>query len=429
MFLIPGFYLLFLYVFKPFRKSLNFWGFYILNIILFFRYYVVSIFSIYYNMYFHTFILPSDKTSTHISIFIILYEMMFIFLIQNHFLKKLKKIEDLNVFRYFYPSNSNFLVFFSFLGFFFILVFENIRERLNFIQVSSFETSNLNTIFFTFFLISSVSFLLIFLAIIDTEVKNKIYKKKVNYFLIIISSFFAISFFFTTNRLTIVTTTLAIIYILTKYDLVKKIQVFFLVSICVLSVLSLSFYRWFEAGDLVESNQNAVEYLTLVQISNYLQAYFSGHHLISAAVQVDYDLSVQLKISSFFDELFNSVIYLRQLFPLSNINSTVVYNKMFGFLDGNSMILPTLGQSYMYFGLAFSPLLSSIFLFLLFFSEKMVLKSNTVPQQFSFVLLSVWWAFFPMQNLNIFVASFFFKFLPLYVLVSICSRKFNFSKF
>jgi len=416
LFFIPLCYLILMSFINPFDNLGRHLGFFVFNIISFFRYFFVPLFCISSGEYYHSFIRPSSDYASQLAVYMIIYEMICLLTIQKHFLNKLNKAAEKQNFIVIPFQNRGLLVF-GMVGVLSIAIFDEIRSRFNFITIKEYILIELNAVLYTLMLLAGNAFVLIFLWRANIELHKKFNAEKINWFLLIILAFTAISIISTHSRLTVLANAMTIIFVLRKANIAKFGVVVFFIPLVGLMILSMSYFRWFEVSDVSTANILAVEYLSIGQFADYLQAYFSGHHLISAAIDLDYSLPLFTNFESIVNEIFNAVIYLRQLFPLNAENSTVVYNKVFGFTDEMSIILPILGQGYMYFGFFFAPILSVFCLYLLYRSDLSIITSRSLSKLFCFSLLSFWWGFFPNQNLNIVTATFFFKFLPIYSVV------------
>lgn len=405
-------------------------GFSVLNLILFTRYTILPAFSAITGLYFFSVVPPTNKLDNQITIFITLYEMLCIYMLRNYLIQKLDFVKKINIINNNkklskkFSNNKKFTILYVaiILGILFYILSPAIQQRMNFIIIRNIKFINLNTIASIGSILATNVFILIFIIIATREFNRKLRGIKPRFFLLFVISFFAISIIFSTGRLIIVEKTFAVVIILTSLKLMNKKQSIFIIILGVLIVLSLSAHRWFGVSTLNNFGSKAADYMGMLGLSDTLKAYFSGCHLISTAVSTEYNIPFFQKIISFFKEILSSVLFVRQLVPLSPNSSTVVFNKIFGFYNGTSMILPTLGQSFMYFGLVGAPVLSVFFTFLLYKAERGFILSSTIGEKFAFCLLATGWGFFPMQNLNIITATFFFRFLPLYIIIMVNKR-------
>jgi hypothetical protein len=110
--------------------------------------------------------------------------------------------------------------------------------------------------------------------------------------------------------------------------------------------------------------------------------------MISSAIVINKEYSHYVGIESFFNEIFTSINFIRQLPFFSQLSSTIIYNYFFGFKNEVSMILPSLAQGYMYFGVIGAPILSTFFCFLIYCVEKRLIISSNIGEKYAFYILS-----------------------------------------
>jgi len=427
MWLLPLSYGILFYCTKIRQTFFKYIGISILNLILFVRYLILPIFSSLTGLYFHSFAIRTDGYVNSLSILLMIYEMICIFLVLHYAIKRLdrQQIKMYNDIKLVCDTNFGVYKVAILIGIVSFLYIPEIQERTNFLLVNDFQYNNLNAISYVGFLFTTNALKVFFLFILSIryEKRRKGYKK--NQFLILFFAFLNISVFWSTNRLTIVAQGLATIAILKASNMINRKLSYILITITILIVLSLSSYRWFGYGKLNTFYDDSGYYFDDNQMtSNYLQAYFGGPHLISTAINTKEKQSFGTKLEAFPNEIFSSILFVRQLIPLSENSSTKSFNKKFGFSESTSMILPTLGQSYMYFGIFGAPLLSVIFCLFLYKAEKAIIKCKNIGERYAYYILVIWLAFFPMQNLNIVSASFFNVFLPFYLIV-VANKRFK----
>ncbi|WP_156810349.1 hypothetical protein [Nitritalea halalkaliphila] len=227
-------------------------------------------------------------------------------------------------------------------------------------------------------------------------------------------AFLQVIVFWTGSRLTVLSNAVATSYFLYSINMFTRSKVFVFLVFATLVMTSITFYRWFGDGG-ISSAQN--EFLVTSSEQNtidYLQSYFAGHSLISNAVLLA-DRVNDIQFYIFVNEIISSWLFVRQVFPPSPDQSTVLFNKIYGFEEGNSMILPTLGQSFFYFDIFGFFVLPFFFSFLLIYFERGYILSSTLSFKYAYVVLISWFAFFPMQNINIISATLFNVAGPLFL--------------
>lgn len=395
-------------------------GLTVLNFILIGRYLILPVFSALSGEYFHSTAIKTGHDANLYAIILMVYEMICIFIVFHFLIKKLDKesIKSQNI-RLSYDTSNIYYIILILIGFASFMIVPGIRERMNFLIVKDIEYQNLNTFYSIAFLFASNSFKILFLLILSKQYLKKIKGQHVNQFLLILISLISISILFQHSRLTVLAQGITAITLLNSIKILnKKYLTIISVSILII-VVSLSSYRYFGSGELNVFYEESAGFSTVKNNSDQLQAYFGGPHLISIAINAKENFVKDANVSTFLNEILGVINFVRQVFPPEDNLSVTAFNKIFGFKAGNSMILPTLGQSYMYFGTVLAPLLSIIFSLILFRAEKALISSKTLGEKYALYILVVWLAFFPMQNINIITVSIFNIFLPFYLIVLI----------
>lgn len=422
--LVPLFYSLCLSLSRIRNHYFSFLGISILNIILFIRYVVAPLFSSLTGLYTHSRLGLSSSNNNEIAVFLLIMEMALLFLALNFASSSLIKVKERCVKNINIRKNNGVYILFASIGILGYFLFPAIKERINFLIVDEVEIYNLNSIAsITFFLTMNAANLL-FLWVLSRELYKKKNGKLSYKFIVLLFAFMSIIVVSSSSRLTILANGIAIIALLNFTQLLSKKSLNLLGVTTVIVILSITSLRLFGEGEILTFQNNATNYFDLQMVSDYLQAYFGGADLISAAVGVSENFSFLNQFGTFFNEIFSSIVFVRQIIPPSSASSTVLFNSLFGFTEFNSMILPTLGQGYMYFGIFGGPLFSVLLFFILYWAEKRLLTAEDIGVKYAFYIFTIWLAFFPMQNLNIIVSTTFNVFLPLYLFVVI-NKKIN----
>ena len=416
-----------LFYFTNMRYALGkYLGISILSLILFVRYLILPLFFSLSGMYFHSNATHTDHDVNLYAIFLMIYEMVCIFIALHFFISRLDKqqINKLDDIKSNVDSKYFIYLIVIIIGIISFLFIPEIQDRTNFFLISDdFERREMNAISYICFLFTANTFKVLFIIALTIACK-RIMKGYFSQFLILLFALLSIGFFWTTNRLTILAQGTATVALIMSSNILNKSLSYFLILIPIISVFSMSAYRWFGYGISGSVFVDMGRYLDVVQMLDYLLSYFAGPHLISLAVSAEYNLSFLTMIETFANEILSSIIFVQQIFPLSNNSSTVIFNALFGFFWETSFIVPTLGQSYMYFGGFCAPILSVVFLFFIYKVEKALIVCKTLGEKYAYYILLCWLAFFPLQNVNI-VSSYIFNiFLPLYLIV-IANRIFS----
>lgn len=422
MWLLPLIYGILFYCTNIRYALFKYLGISLLSVILFIRYLILPLFFSLTGLYFHSASFPTGNDVNLLAIFLMIYEMMCIFLVMHYFIKRLSELQtykhDINTSNY--DSKYFIYIIVILIGIISLLLIPAIQLRTNFLIINdNFERVEMNALSYICFLFTINTFKVLFILVLIIAYKKMLNGRHYSQLLIILFAFLSISFFWTTNRLTVLAQGIATVVLLKSSNLINKKFLYILIIIPILTVFSISSYRWFGFGMYSGVLLDMESYLDVMQMSNYLMAYFAGPHLISLAITAEYNLSFPTLIQTFAEEILSSIIFVQQIFPLSNYSTTLFFNRLFRFFWEPSFIVPTLGQSYMYFGGLFAPLLSIVFSFFIFKAEKALIMSETMGEKYAYYILLCWLAFFPLQNVNI-VASYICNiFFPFYLIVKV----------
>jgi len=421
LWLLPlGYGMLFIMT-KMQRVFFKYPGFSTLNLILLVRYIVLPAYSSISGIYYHSFASRTFDLENSLATFLMIFEMFCIMLTLSILVDKLevKHQEPQTGSIGFYDTKVGVFLVVVIAGVASFFAFPAIRERMNVLIAKDITIINLNTLSSLGFILASNVQKILLLIILTKQYKKKINGRKVDQWLIYIFVLINVSVFWSNSRLTVLAQGAATVFLLNSIKLISRKSIVIIGIIVLMAIISLTGYRLFDRGNVSGFSREAALYFTLQETANNLQAYFGGPHLISIAVRIRESHPGVFDWNTLINEIVGSIMFVRQVFPPSDQQTTVYFNRYFGFLRGNSMILPTLGQSYIYFGIIGAPLFSILFLILVYMGEKGILNSKSLGEKYAFYILTIWLVFFPMQNLNIIVSSIFNVFLPLYLIVFI----------
>lgn len=430
MWLLPFTYSFLFYITNIRFSLLKYLGILVLSLILFVRYLILPLISSLTGYYFHSSAPLTNSDANFYTVIMMTYEMICIFVSLHYFINRLNKQQMTRQHIKEPVVDSGFLIYLIVIivGIISLLYIPQISARTNFLFIrDEFELLNLNAFNYALFIFAVNAFKVLFIIFLTIAYKKKIKGHNYSQLLILLFAILSFGFFWTTNRLTVLAQAIATIALLININLVNRKLVYIMVLMFVFSILSMSTYRWFGYG--ISSDKETISDLTShldKKILDYLLAYFAGPHLISLAVNLEYDPSFMVLIKTFVNEILSYIMFINQIVPLGSDSTTVIYNKLFGFYWEPNFILPTLGQSYMFFGGAFSPLLSLLFIFLIYKVEKALAMTNSLGEKYAYYILLCWLAFFPVHNINIASSYIFNIFLPLFL---IAKANKNFSKF
>lgn len=152
--------------------------------------------------------------------------------------------------------------------------------------------------------------------------------------------------------------------------------------------------------------------------STNMDTYFAGPVCINNAIGAMEKTGVGF--NSIFYDLFNN-------FPLlsheinRNLASVNVYNHFLGRYD---QILPLAGQSFIWFGFLFTPILSLLSVLMVKKMDIYFIQSKGVFS-YLFAFFSVWCAIMPVLNLTIWLSWIYSRIIPAAVIVGMLSKKSN----
>lgn len=394
-----------------------------LNFILLGRYLILPLFTALKGQFFHSYSMQTDPEANALALLAMAYEMICVFVALHFLIKKLDNAKNNRSSQIFYAENkSDIYLLVLFVGLLSFILLPSIRERTNFLIPSGFTYYNLNTLSSIAYLFAANSIPVLFLMAVRNSYIRSINNRNIRQIPLLLIALVNISIFYGPGRMSVLAQGIATVVLLGSLHITSRKSIYLIVSFTLLIVLSLTSFRWFGAGDLAILYYNADTYLSNQTTSNLLQAYFGGPHLISIAVTSHSKFLPNAGLHTFLNEILSSIIFVRQVFPPLSDLSTVFFNRLFGYTEYNSMIVPTLGQSYMYFGFVGAPILSILFCYLLFQAELRAINSTSIGERYAFLLLAVWLALFPMQNLGIVTQTIFNKFLPLFLIVKANQR-------
>ena len=181
----------------------------------------------------------------------------------------------------------------------------------------------------------------------------------------------------------------------------KRRKIFMLLCISVLSIFVLG---------MVAINSNNNKNFSY-KLANTMQVYFSGIYNNAMAFELQRENIPELITGDFL----TSLPLIKKFYIELNTS-----NKVFCLSLGdvyNSQILPTLGQSRLYFGNFLSPILSIIFAALTAFYEKKIQRKDNYFKEFIYYIVVIKCACVPvLYNYSIFLSGLFNLIIPMLLL-------------
>lgn len=421
LYLLPLSYIIFYNLFL--RKIMNNYGISLFLAVYltvsFFRFVVLSLLVVEANWFLGRSNYSPSSDQFSVAILLMVYELALynigIWLFHNYFFKKVNLNKNDNNKVKFNNNNLIYLLFIFVTGLLVILKPEALNY-FSFFSVNSEYTAideldGLTSIV-TIFL--NVSRLLIFFMIIkwimqNIHPKNPIFSFTLVIFITIINSLI----FFGTNRSDFIfnfaINLIILVYLYKKLGITVNI---ILISLLPIVVVGMTKYR-----NSVSITGGANK---LVDITDYLQIYLGGVYNVA--------LSLDLKVQN--ANIFNLLLDISRsaigpnviLKNMDIVSSSELFNYRIFFSNHMSQIIPMIGQSNLYLGTIFSPILGLAFIFLAVFLTKEIVKVKRMELIYIFTLFSGRIGFVMAQNGNILLNDLTF-FLPLFLLLYYLNNK------
>lgn len=151
-------------------------------------------------------------------------------------------------------------------------------------------------------------------------------------------------------------------------------------------------------------------------ISNTLQAYFCGIQNMGAAIRTKETFSTEIGINTFLSDLLGNWMGIGTLFR-GTTNITQYFNEtIHAHVLSYDQIIPTIGQSYVQFGLIGTYIYTIIMCIIIGKCDNKIGKSESIEFYYLYLLMTVKCAVTLMGNMRIFMASMLNTFIPLFVI-------------
>lgn len=154
--------------------------------------------------------------------------------------------------------------------------------------------------------------------------------------------------------------------------------------------------------------------------STNLDSYFSGPSNISNAIATKNIYSPG--IESLFFDIFNNFPIINHWFP----HTYASVNYFADYMRRGDQILPLVSQSFIWFGYAFTPLLS---VFSVVISKKMDarFRGSEDITTYLYAFFAIWCALMPILNLTIWLSWIYVRIIPAFLLFALVTGKFSYS--
>ncbi|MBR6103856.1 MAG: hypothetical protein IKP81_02215 [Paludibacteraceae bacterium] len=361
-----------------------------------------------------------DITLADEGLFLIVYEMICVFLSLNYFSKSTFRNEDFN-------SDTKFGISFSDFGVRIIIVLFVITmlmypQYLKNLLTFSFESmeevdieSNVNGMFNLIYKTGSV--------VLSCLLLSRLYslgQSRKSFFIGICVTFICVWICSlgtsgSVSRTSFLTNGIIYSLILVKIFPLYKRNIFIMFAIVVGSMLVLGTISRFYAD---KSSENFVGDMLNFEM---LDSYFGGLRDVVVSIKASVNYDSLLDVETFFNDIFAGVPFFASRSGVNfDIRSNAVFNlAFFGFPGINSRICPLIGQGYIYLGPILAPLFTVFFVYMALLMNKKFNASNDTISFYMYGLLCYFFSAYSMYNLNIVASGFWNKILPVLIVLSL----------
>lgn len=145
-----------------------------------------------------------------------------------------------------------------------------------------------------------------------------------------------------------------------------------------------------------------------------LDYYFMGIENISYGLATSHAFDFKISFNTMFTDMFSAVPLVSTFFDPANNSTPVMYHD---FMNRTDTIIPTVAQSYAYFGLIGAPFMSLLFTFLTIETNRMLNKSKDVMMNFVLAQLTIVFALFMAINTNIIFESTWYRLIFIVLII------------
>jgi len=265
----------------------------------------------------------------------------------------------------------------------------------------------------------NISKYFLFFAIVILLYKNKYFNfmknKFVSYFIIISISVLIIGIRIGTNRKKILADTLAMLLIMFKlFPKYKKLTIIALSLLGLILIYITTFFRKF--------TNSGADFITSFFDISRVQPYFLGQYNVSMAIEAKMYFGNSIDLKTYIFGLLRPLLGVGQLVKtIDFVMVEDIFHKRISLgLTGfrHDQILPMIGQGYILFGFAFSPLLSLISVWLGIKCDELYQKGNKLEFQFLSVYLASYLAQGMILNITILLNNISFIVIPFAIFYS-----------
>lgn len=220
-------------------------------------------------------------------------------------------------------------------------------------------------------------------------------------------------FFSGLSRSSILIPALALALILGRtFPLMRKKLYSIILSAAVFSVSTLTIYKTFNSTS-VSQGLNMID---VSWISNTLEAYFGGVYNVAIAIDAKDFFQLSININTLFSDLFRSWMGIGALFRDSYSTSEYFNIMFYGGVVTFDQVVPTIGSSYMLFGIFGSMLFTILIVWLICMFEKLYQKEGSIELAYLYGFTAIQCAFNLPGNFLIIASYLLNTFLPLFLI-------------
>lgn len=428
MFFLPFFFGLNLALFCNWLKC--FYQSYVIKLILltmFIRYIIMPLCIVFSENYGGVGYNPQNNI-LEFSIFLMIYEMLFVFFIINFYLKnKLYKLSNKNKTSINYFKKNIIFSIIILIGIGLLIIFPGYLSKYKFIlslDQGFGEIEKLSNSFDgaiqLFIDYSKICLIIIFINKFKHLYDNS--GKKIYLYLSYIIVLPTILFITGTSRLSIVLSALTyLILFINIFPEYKRRTIYIFCSLLITTVVISTTYKIFGTG----INEISHEDSNLSWLAVSLQQYFAGPRNVALAIDANEKLINLDRYIIFINDFFRNIPFLGKVIS-KGVTSTELFNLNIYNKEGiNDQIIPLIGQSLIYFGYILSPILSCIFYILAIKLERLMNIDNRIEFKYIYISLFIWFSLSNMTNMQFLVPSVFASFIPMYIIFCL-NRKLKF---
>lgn len=213
-------------------------------------------------------------------------------------------------------------------------------------------------------------------------------------------------------------------YILSQqYPKYSKFIVIWLSSITILSLFSISLYKFFG----IRWGYSINYYESTAELLKQIQAYFSGPRNVGLAIEMSNLFKNNISLNTLINDFIGSIPYISNFInQYDRINAYYNYY-IYGVLGITSQIIPMCGVGYAYFSFLGAPLFTVICIYLAIMFDSLAVKEKRLEFKYIYNYASIWCALCMGFNTQIIFGWFMSTFFPVYFLF-LFNKKINLRK-